>query len=52
MRVRFLLVGVLLAGVVLGGTAAPAAAAWPRETEAERIARETVAAVRASERAG
>jgi hypothetical protein len=50
-RVRFLLVGVLLAGAVLGGTAAPAAA-WPRETETERIARETVAAVRASERAG
>jgi Domain of unknown function (DUF1929) len=49
--VRVLLVGVLLAGVALVAAAEPAAG-WPRETEAERIARETVAAVRASEQAG
>jgi hypothetical protein len=50
-RVRMLLVGALLAGVALGAAAEPAAGR-PRETDAERIARETVAAVRASERAG
>ena len=51
MRMRILLVGGLLAGVALVAAAEPAAGR-PRETEAERIARETVAAVRASERAG
>jgi len=50
-RMRILLVGGLLAGVALVAAAEPAAGR-PRETEAERIARETVAAVRASERAG
>ena len=51
MQVRILLVGVLLAGVALVAAAGPVAGR-PRETEAERIARETIAAVRASERAG
>ena len=51
MRVRMLLVGVLLAGAALVAAAEPVAGR-PRETEAERIARETIAAVRASERAG
>jgi hypothetical protein len=50
-QVRILLVGVLLAGVALVAAAGPVAGR-PRETEAERIARETIAAVRASERAG
>ena len=51
MQVRILLAGVLLAGMALVAGAEPAAAR-PGETPAERIARETVAAVRASERAG
>ena len=51
MQVRIVLAGVLLAGVTLIAVAEPAAGR-PRETEAERIARETVAAVRASEQAG
>jgi hypothetical protein len=50
-RVRMLLAGVLLAGTALVAGAEPAAGR-PGETPAERIARETVAAVRASERAG
>ena len=50
MQVRILLVGVLLAGVAL--VAAGPVAGRPREPEAERIARGTIAAVRASERAG
>ncbi|HKP98868.1 MAG TPA: galactose oxidase early set domain-containing protein [Actinomycetes bacterium] len=50
MRLRILLVGVLFAGGALVAVAEPAAGR-PAETPAERIARETVAAVRASERA-
>jgi hypothetical protein len=50
-QVRILLVGVLLAGVALVAAAGPVAGR-PREPEAERIARETIAAVRASERSG
>jgi hypothetical protein len=56
MRVRSVLATALLAGVALVTLPAPAAGgsrgtAAPGETEAERIARETIAAVQASERA-
>jgi Domain of unknown function (DUF1929) len=50
MRVRILLAGVLLAGATLVAAAEPAAGR-PRETEAQRISRETRAAIRASEQA-
>jgi hypothetical protein len=50
-QVRLGLAAVLLAGVALVAAAEPAAGR-PGETPAERIARETVAAVRASEQAG
>src|SRR6186997_1215568 len=49
-QVRILLAGVLLAGVTLVAGAEPAAGR-PGETPAERIARETKEAVRASEQA-
>jgi hypothetical protein len=49
-QVRILLAGVLLAGMALVAGAEPAAGR-PGETPAERIARETIQAVRASERA-
>ena len=56
-KVRSVLVTMLLAGVALVTVAVPAAGqpTGPvprRETEAERIARETIAAVRASEQGG
>jgi hypothetical protein len=56
-KVRFLVAAALLAGAVLVTVPVPAAGqtagpARPRETEAERIARETIAAVRAEEPGG
>jgi hypothetical protein len=51
-KVRSVLTTALLAGVALLMLPVPAAGQPPGETEAERIARETIAAVRASEQGG
>jgi galactose oxidase-like protein len=56
-KLRILLAAVLLAGVALVAVAEPAVGrppplVQPRETPAERIARETIAAIRAEEQAG